>query len=171
MVLQSFTSFFYIIIPSSSEEEREKERGEKKITHGKMQMSLEAITMLMRFHHRSCCSGIRGIFHPYLENNRVLKTGDTLPSVHSQLPLQLESGPSCIGGGFTVNSRAQRFIYWQSDHRVALWGSALFLALLLSITSKNPLVNITIKLFLSASKYHKQICMLAHVLLSDECDC
>ena len=30
MVLQSFTSFFYIIIPSSSEEEREKERGEKK---------------------------------------------------------------------------------------------------------------------------------------------
>lgn len=43
-----------------------------------MQMSLEAITMLMRFHHRSCCSGIRGIFHPYLENNCELRIGDTL---------------------------------------------------------------------------------------------
>lgn len=57
-----------------------KKKSERKFTHGKMQMSLEAITMLMRFHHRSCCSGIRDIFHPYLENCCVLKIGDTLPS-------------------------------------------------------------------------------------------
>lgn len=82
MLPQSFTCFFFFfffniinIIPSSS---KEKKRG-KKITHGKMQMSLEAITMLMRFHHRSCCSGIRGIFHPYLENNCIFKIRDKLP--------------------------------------------------------------------------------------------
>lgn len=130
MVLQSFTSFF-IIIPSSSEEERERK---KKITHGKMQMSLEAITMLMRFHHRSYCSGIRGIFHPYLENNCVLKIGDTLPSVHSRVSFHFQQDPQQAGIWSELDRRRLHLlsftelplkqqttvVYLQSYHHVAL---------------------------------------------------
>lgn len=120
-----------------------------------MQMSLEAITMLMRFHHRSCCSGIRGIFHPYLENNCVLKIGDTLPGVHSRVSFYFQQGPQQAGIwseldrrrlyslSFTELQLKQQTtaVYLQSYHHVALWNSALFLALrlshhCLSITSK-----------------------------------
>lgn len=168
MVLQSFTSFFYIIIiPSSSEEERER-GGEKKITHGKMQMSLEAITMLMRFHHRSCCSGIRGIFHPYLENNCALKIGNTLGSVHTGVGFSVRQSRGHTGSdrsrlaAAAPSSKVRHIVL----HKTVK--SALFLELCLShccmsITSKIPLINITIKLFLLGSDTSQTSCMLAHV--------
>ena len=49
-------------------------RGEKKFTQGKMQMNLQAITMLMRFTQRSHCPSIRNIFQPYSENIRDWET-------------------------------------------------------------------------------------------------
>lgn len=135
-----------------------------------MQMSLEAITMLMRFHHRSCCSGIRGIFHPYLENNCMFKIRDTLPSwvsfYFSRVSNKLESGQRRIGGSIT---------YFYSAAIETADYSCLFAVLpsccavkFCSISStffpssslvnhrQNPFVNITIKLLLQASKYHKQ---------------
>jgi len=78
VALQSFTTLKKkclknILLFHPAVERKESER-ERKITLGKMQMSLEAITMLMRFHHRSCCSGIRGVFPPYLEKEEEEKT-------------------------------------------------------------------------------------------------
>lgn len=64
-----------------------------------MQMSLEAITMLMRFHHRSCCSSIRGIFHPYLENNCIFKIRDKFPVLIIWLFLfeqNLQTSQNCL---------------------------------------------------------------------------
>lgn len=160
MVLQSFT-YFLLLFHLAVKSKRERA---KKITHGKMQMSLEAITMLMRFHHRSCCSSIRGIFHPYLENNCMFKIRDILPRWVS-FYFKLESGHSQIGGSITYFYSAAietadyscLFAVLPSCCAVKFCSisSTFFPSSSLVNPQQNPFVNITIKL-LPALKYHKQ---------------
>lgn len=128
-----------------------------------MQMSLEAITMLMRFHHRSCCSGIRGIFHPYLENNCVLKIGDTLfPVFTVELVFTLSTTSwNLVRAGQEKASLTLLSCSWSS--RLQWFVLPLFCSIfstssvswLLVNHQQAPFINITIKLVLLPSKHHK----------------
>lgn len=124
----------------------------KEISHGKMQMSLEAITMLMRFHHRSCCPTSGGIFHPYLGNNCALRIRDTLPRC-----LQLSQFLFSFLFLLSAWSTASWVIFYWAASETAGYGalfadlpscnSALFLVVCfchhrLSITCTDAFVNI-----------------------------
>lgn len=155
-----------------------------------MQMSLEAITMLMRFHHRSCCSGIRSIFHPYLENSCVLKIGDTLQcswwsqqvSTSSVVHNKLECGQSQTAEGVTylvLLSRIQWCIcsvnivfhceillYFQHffSYIICLSIISELLLLITQSNSSSQLQNIT-------NILHVGICSTQKRKKANECDC
>lgn len=111
-----------------------------------MQMSLEAITMLMRFHHRSCCSGIRSIFHPYLENNCIFKIRTNFQC--SQLSLykiflkrypQQTRVPDLSRGDVLTGDSNNLFVAFPSCSSVKSY--FVFRCVVLLITSKNPVVD------------------------------
>lgn len=123
-----------------------------------MQMSLEAITMLMRFQRRSCCSSIRGYISSIFGKQLCAQNRGHTFLMFSILrcPLQLGPQPPWIwsaleGRSFYFwNSRLQRFI-----------AVLLFLAALscLSITSKLLFFFINITVELPAQIFY----MLPHV--------